>query len=134
VPPSGNVLYLDSSALVKLVVREGETRHLLAFLKGRPQRVSSELARVEVVRAVRGNGPPAVRRARRLLQRMRLIRLDTALLDAAAEIDPLVLRSLDAFHLASAQALGSALGEVVTYDVRLADAARALGLTVAAPS
>ena len=47
------LLYLDSSALVKLVVREPETPALMEFLALWPFRVSSALARVEVVRAVK---------------------------------------------------------------------------------
>mgnify|MGYP002084621353 FL=1 len=51
----------------------------------------------------------------------------------AGELDPAVLRSLDALHLASALGLGDDLEGVVTYDVRMAEAAKALGLTVVAP-
>ena len=126
-------VYLDSSALVKLVVREPESSGLQRHLRGRPRRVSCALARVEVVRAVRPQGPLAVERARRLLLKVGLLRLDDRLLDAAALIGEGTLRSLDAIHLAAALTLAEDLGEIVTYDVRMADAARRLGLAVAAP-
>ena len=68
-----------------------------------------------------------------MLERVDLLRLDDDLLDAAAEIGPIGLRSVDAIHLAAAQTLGGTLAELVTYDERMARAAAALGLTVAAP-
>lgn len=130
---NADILYLDSSALVKLVIQEPESEALDRFLDSQPDRVSSALARVEVVRAVRTHGPDAMARARMLLDRLRLLRLDDELLDAAAQLDGAALRSLDAIHLASALALGSALGALVTYDERMAAAAQRLGLPVVAP-
>ena len=128
------VVYLDSSALVKLVVREPESVALGRFLRRHPRRVSCALARTEVPRAVRHLGSAPLRRARRLLRRVDLIRLDDALFDAAAALDPRVLRSLDAIHLAAAQQLSSELDAVVTYDERMAEAAELLGFTVEAPA
>lgn len=125
--------YLDSSALVKLVVAEAESVALRRFLRRRPLRVSCSLARVEVPRAVMRHGAQAVRRARRLLAAVDLLRLDDPLLDSAAELDVIVLRSLDAIHLAAAQALGEGLDALVTYDQRMAEAAEVLRLPVAAP-
>jgi len=125
--------YLDSSALVKLVVAEAESEALTGHLRKRANRVSCALARVEVVRAVASQGHAATARARRLLAYTRLVRLDDVLLDEAAALDGAVLRSPDAIHLAAARALGSALAEVITYDRRMAEAARGLGLPVASP-
>ncbi len=128
------MVYLDSSALVKLVVSEPESRALRAYLRREPQRLSCGLARTEVLRAVRPVGPVAVEVARRLLRSVDLVRLDDALLDAAGMLEPIGLRSLDAIHLAAAQLVAPMLHAVVTYDRRLADAARSLGLAVAAPA
>ena len=125
--------YLDSSALVKLVVAEAESEALTGHLRKRANRVSCALARVEVVRAVASQGHAATARARRLIAHTRLVRLDDVLLDEAAALDGAVLRSPDAIHLAAARALGSALAEVITYDRRMAEAARGLGLPVASP-
>jgi uncharacterized protein len=127
------VVYLDSSALVKLVVAEPESSALRLELRGVPDRASCTLARVEVVRAVRPHGAAAVTRARRLLRRIDLVQLDDELLDAAAMLDGGVLRSLDAIHLAAAQTLGDDLDAVITYDERMTTAARLIGLTVGAP-
>ena len=65
---------------------------------------------------------------------MTLVALTDELLDAAALLDPVSIRSLDAIHLATARSLGADVGVVVTYDDRMADAARGLGLEVASPS
>ena len=127
-------VYLDSSALVKLVVAEAESAALRRFLRPHPDRVSSALARAEVPRAVWTHGPAAVTRAGAALGRTRLLRLDDDLLDAAARLGPGLLRSLDAIHLASAQALRSELAGLVTYDRRMADGASLVGLPVEAPS
>ena len=127
------MVYLDSSALVKLVVVEPESAVLRRYLSDEPERASCVLARVEVVRAVRGHGAAALARARRVLHRLHLVQIDDELLDAAAALDPGVLRSLDAIHLAAAQLFGEALTAVVTYDRRMATAAALLHLTVAAP-
>jgi uncharacterized protein len=127
-------IYLDSSALVKLVVREPESRALRRYLARRPDRVTCALARVEVVRAVRGQGVAAIARARQLLERVGLLGLDQTLLDAAAGVDAEHLRTLDAIHLAAAATLGDSLSAIVTYDLRMARAASELGLGVDAPN
>jgi uncharacterized protein len=130
---NAEAVYLDSSAIVKLVVRELESDGLTAFLGTRPHRVSSGLARVEVLRAVRLHGDAAVLRAQGILHRLFLLRLDDALLEEAGNLEPLPLRSLDAIHLAAARSVRDSVAEFVTYDVRLAEAARQWGFTVIAP-
>ena len=130
-------IYLDSSALVKLVQREAESEALRRFLrKHRDDRLAtSALARVEVVRAVLSGGPNAVASARRQLSRLDQISLETDLLDRAATLTPGgLLRSLDAIHLSSAQLIGAELRAIVTYDERMALIATSLGLVVEAPS
>ena len=129
-------VYLDSSALVKLVAKESETTALRRYLARRADapRVTSSLARVEVVRAVSGGGAQAVTRARELLDRLYEVPLQRSLLDRAADLrSPLALRTLDVVHLASALVLGATLSALVTYDARMAAAAVSLGLEVAAP-
>jgi predicted nucleic acid-binding protein len=129
---SPSVAYLDSSAFVKLVVAEAESAGLRRWLGGWAERASCALLRVEAIRAVRPAGPTAVRTARYQMARINVIEMTRTLLDSAANLGP-PLRSLDAIHIAAAQSLGSDLGVVVTYDSRMAEAARSLGLAVAAP-
>ena len=129
-------LYLDSSALVKLVHQEAESAALRRYLRRHrgEGRVTSALSRVEVVRAVAGGGARAIGHARRMLGRVDQIHLDRSLLDQAATLaSPTVLRSLDAIHLASASLLGSDLLAVVTYDQRMVAAASGLSMPVERP-
>jgi len=128
------VVYLDASAIVKLVVAEPESAALRRYLRAHPTRASCALVRVEVVRSVAGHGAKATSRARALLERIHLLAVDDALLDAAAALPPPVLRSLDAIHLAAAQSFGADLHALVTYDRRMADAAGSVGLRCAAPA
>lgn len=129
-----SVLYLDSSAIVKLVVREPESAALRRFLRGQVARASCGLARVEVPRAVAAHGPAATERAHRILAGLHLIQLDEPLLDAAGGLEIAALRNLDAIHLTAARELGKDLARVVTYDRRMRIPAATLRLPVADPS
>lgn len=126
--------YLDSSALVKLAIREPESAALRRYLGRRRPLVSSALARTEVVRALLPLGSEAVRRGRDVLARIDLLRVNDRVLDAAGMLAPVDLRSLDAIHLASAEQLGSDLQGFLTYDERLASAATGRGLRVIQPT
>ena len=129
-------LYVDSSALVKLVQVELESAALRRYLRRHRSlvRATCALARVEVVRAVAPGGARAMALARRQLARFHQMDLDRELLDRAAGLPTVhLLRSLDAIHLAAAQTL-PALRAVITYDSRMQAAARALGLPVDAPA
>ncbi len=130
-----SLVYLDSSALLKLVVREPETLALMEFLRERPDRVSSALVLAEVPRAVRRArfGVAERRRAREVLARVALVDIDRRVLAAAAAIEPPALRTLDAIHLATALALREDLAALVTYDRRLALGAERAHLEVLAP-
>ncbi len=133
---SEGLLYLDSSALVKLVLPEPETEALLELIRLWPERVSSSLARVEVLRAVRRAGKEnvALRRAEEVVARIGLLRIDTRILSVAARLEPRELRTLDAIHLATALSVREQLGAVVAYDSRLAQAAEHHGVPILAPA
>jgi uncharacterized protein len=128
------VSYLDSSAIVKLIVKEEESAALRRFLRGRQALVSSALARTEVKRAVLQLGVPAMQRADDVLNRIELVRLNNSVLNAAGVLKPDELGSLDAIHLATAALFESTLSDLVTYDNRMASAARAQGWAVATPA
>lgn len=127
------MLYLDASALVKLIVSEDESAALRAFLDGRTDLTSAGLARVEISRAARLRSSGVLERADRLIDRIDLIRVDHLLVVAASLVGAR-LRSLDAIHVAAAQTLDDELEALVTYDRQMQDAAQALGLPVAAPT
>jgi predicted nucleic acid-binding protein len=129
-----SALYLDSSAFVKVVVEEAESGALRTFLAaGGARRVSSALLRAEALRAVRHLGSDAVATVREGLRRVDLIGIDDRILDSAGILEPQVLRTLDAIHLATALAVGDDLDAIVTYDERMVAAARLVGLTTATP-
>ena len=129
------MLYLDSSALLKVVIEEKESRALLSFLRREPaERVSCTLVRTEVLRATRRQGAAALERARGLLQTLQLIQLSDALLDAAGMLDPVRMRTLDAIHLAAAALIAPELTALVTYDKRMAEGAAHLGFPVVSPA
>lgn len=130
----GGTAYVDSSALLKLVVREPETSALEADLAGRDGLVASRLAVVECRRAARrASNRRVLQTVDEILEAIYLIEVTPAILDDAAAANPPLLRSLDAIHLATALAVGDPEMEVITYDRRFADAARANGLVVVHP-
>lgn len=126
-------IYLDSSAIVKLVVREPESVALLRYLRRRRTLVSSALARTEVSRALLPLGDEAVERGQQVLARIDLVRVSERVLRVAGTLLPADLRSLDAIHLATAQQLEGDLARIVTYDDRMSVAAKALGFAVTSP-
>jgi predicted nucleic acid-binding protein len=128
-------IYLDTSALVKLVVAEGESQALKHFLGAHADDslFSAALARTELIRAVAPSGAQAIADARDLLNRLDTVMLTRQLLDDAGTLLPLRLRSLDAIHLAAAQRAGDSLRVVITYDARMLSAATDLGISTASP-
>lgn len=128
------IAYIDSSALVKLIVREDETSALEADLAGRDGLVTSAVAVVECRRAVRRAGPKRLlQQAEAVFESVYLVEMTRPILERAAALDPEVMRSLDAIHVATALSVGDPDLELLTYDDRMADAARAGGLRVVQP-
>ena len=127
--------YLDSSALLKLVLPERERAALERAIERWPDRLTSEVSAVECWRAIRRQPEAAtlLPRMEGVLSSVTLIRVDRSLLRLAGDIDPPRLRSLDAIQLAAALSIGDYPEAFVTYDERLAGAARAAGLNVITP-
>ena len=69
-----------------------------------------------------------------VLDALTIVTLPTSTFEHAAEVEPDLLRSLDALHLAAALELGDELAGVVTYDERFATAANNYGIDVVAPT
>jgi len=130
----GRATYLDSSALVKLVVPEPESVALRRYVRRREPLVTSALSRTEVARALLPLGVAAVDRGMQMLSLIEVIRINDRILGTAGTLLPEELRSLDAIHIATAQLLGEDLARIVSYDERMLEAAAVLGLPVAAPS
>lgn len=117
---------------MKLVVREAESGALRALVPGL-RLVSSELTVTELLRAVLRRPPVPREAAETVLATLNLLPLDRSQLTRAGTLRPPELRSLDAIHLEAAQGLGAGLDVLLTYDTRLAAAARSAGLPVEAP-
>jgi uncharacterized protein len=126
--------YLDASALVKLAIEEPESRALRAYLRRRKILVSSALSRTEVLRALLLEGDEGTARGQAVLARVELIRVNDRVLSAAGLLQPPDVRSLDAIHLATAHQLGPDLGHLISYDERMVEAAKRLGLKTASPT
>ncbi|MGI8646836.1 MAG: VapC toxin family PIN domain ribonuclease [Acidimicrobiales bacterium] len=129
------MIYLDTSALVKLVLTEAESSALRTWLDQRASsaKVSSEIVHVELPRAVARSNPIMLPSAMQITSGMQIVPITPRVLALAATMPPPALRSLDAIHLASALQLTEHLTAFVAYDTRLAEAAEAAGLNVVAP-
>ncbi|MFI5489461.1 MULTISPECIES: type II toxin-antitoxin system VapC family toxin [Micromonospora] len=133
------MIYLDSAAIIKLLRREHETEHLVTWLNERSGMplVASALVEVEVPRALRRAAPQALVGVPTVLSRLYRVEIDATVRAAAGAYAEPLLRSLDAIHLATAEILAAQAGAnfaaFVTYDRRLLDAAKAVGLPVASP-
>lgn len=127
--------YLDTSAFLKLVVSEPESAALETWAR-RPgiSLFSSDLLRIEALRTARRHSLDALRLARLRLDAVTLLAVTVDVCERAAELDPAILRSLDALHLASALTAADELEAIVTYDHRLATAAALHGVAVVAPA
>jgi len=141
--PTGSdagLIYLDASALVKVVVEEKESSALRAWIATGPDRLSSVVTAVELRRAARrvaaGVSEVIARELTRetevLLRGVQLLTLDEQIAQQAATLEPPTLRSIDVIHLATALSVDD-LSHFVTYDARLAEAAARAGLVVAMP-
>jgi uncharacterized protein len=130
------VIYLDSSALVKLALTGPESAALARWLAARADQplVSSVLHRAEVPRAVWRAEPGALPRSYRVLKRIARVALTADVLDTSATLPPQALSPAHAIHLASALALKGELTAFVAYDEPLLAAARDAGLAVTSPA
>jgi len=132
------VIYLDSSAIIKLIRPEPQSAQLHDWLTAHSDRtlVSSALAEIEVPRALRRADPGRLVSVPTILAKINRVEIDAVVRATAAAYGEPQPRSLDAIHLASAQSLvleGLSLSAFVTYDKRLLETARDLGFTVANP-
>ncbi|GHS87055.1 ribonuclease VapC49 [Actinomycetota bacterium] len=135
------LVYLDTSALVKLCVDEPGTLLVAALWDGADVVATSRTADAEVRATLAAGGrtgrldPDAEHRALaawdRLWPALHVVEVDPALADHAARLVAAhPLRAGDALHLASALALGSPDLVVAVWDEHLASACRAEGLRV----
>ena len=127
------MIYIDTSALLKLAHPEIESMPLRTWLARHPgDLLSSALIRTEARRALMRNDPAAIPQLTQVLAFVAQIPITEAILDRAATLPDSGLRTLDAIHLATAD-LTPGITTVLVYDKRLAEAARKMRLSVASP-
>lgn len=132
------MIYLDTSALTKLLIDEPETSELRAWLNQQiasgEYLATSVIGRVELMRVVTRYGEPGqVERARYLLEGIDTLTLTDSVIALAETIGPATLRTLDALHLAAAAGINQDLTAFVTYDRRLLNGCHEVGLMTASP-
>jgi predicted nucleic acid-binding protein len=125
--------YVDASALVKLIMPEEESGALHRWYVEAERLITSRAGMVETERATRRR-PHDENQRMLILRGVEILEVDAGIGRVAGSVEPPTVRTLDAIHVASALALGPELEAFVTYDDRLANAARAIGLPVVRPA
>ena len=129
------MIYLDTSATVKLVADEEESVALIGWLNARPEQslATSVIGHIELMRAAARMGPAAVARARVVASTIDALVLTDTIVAAAQGISLDTLRTLDAIHVATAQVHRAALTAFCAYDRRLLEAAASHDLPAVSP-
>lgn len=126
--------YIDTSALVKLVAKEEESDSLQAWMQqSELLMITSDLARGDLLRAVRRTEITMMGRAFDVLNTLDFLTISETTFGIAASLNPVELRTLDALHLSSAIELGESLQAFVAYDKRLLEAVNSVGLRTIVP-
>ena len=128
-----SLAYIDASAIVKLVLTEPESDEMARWYV-ESDRVSTSLVGIVETRRAVARRPHDSVHLERVVSGIEVIGVTVRIGERAAAIAPPMVRTLDAIHLATAISIGTSLTSFVTYDDRLADAARALGLPVVSPA
>lgn len=125
-------IYIDSSAILKLIIREKESEAVISIPRARF--ITSEISRVEVTRAILRYEPKALKGAEQVFKNLNFVKIDSQTLVQAERLpDRINIRALDAIHIAVASKMGLSISSVLTYDKQMAKAAKALGFEVLAP-
>lgn len=127
------MIYVDSSALVKLVLPEAESSSMIEFAAKFDTLVTSAIGAIEFRRAVKRHYAQQMWAVERVLAEMTILELSHEVRRTAELLEPTILRTLDAIHLASALVIREELEAFVAYDERLLEAARLAGIPTASP-
>jgi uncharacterized protein len=130
-----SLYYADTSAVIKLLVEERDSKAFAAFYDAHADAewVSSALLRIELTRAVARVAPALLPEARDLLLAFSCVAIDDDVVEGAVNEPDRGLRSLDAIHLATARILAPELDGLIGYDDRLLRAAADAGLVTLSP-
>ena len=127
------MIYVDSSALVKLVLPEAESSSMIEFAAKFDTLVTSAIGAIEFRRAVKRHYAQQLWAVERVLAEMTILELSHEVRRTAELLEPTILRTLDAIHLASALVIREELEAFVAYDERLLEAARLAGIPTVSP-
>ncbi|MEN4449135.1 MAG: PIN domain-containing protein [Mycolicibacterium sp.] len=129
------MIYLDTTAMLKLIAHEPETPALTDYLQARTDTVwfTCSLARAELLRATATMEPDATDHARHILDGLDTVAMTDRLVTAAANLTPAPRRTLDALHIAAALTAGPQLHTLITYDPELTEAAGRHHITTTHP-
>lgn len=116
-----------------MIIKEAESEAIVSIARARF--ITSEISRVEVIRAILRYEPSALKSAEQVLKNINFIKIDSQTLVQAERLpDRINLRALDAIHIAVAAKMGLKIKSILTYDKQMAKAAKALGFEVMAPT
>ena len=126
-------IYIDSSAILKVILREKESEAVISIPRARF--ITSEISRVEVTRAILRYEPKALKSAEQVLKNLNFVKIESQTLVQAERLpERISIRALDAIHIAVASKMALRISSVLTYDNQMAKAAKALGFEVLSPS
>jgi uncharacterized protein len=128
------LIYVDTSALLKLLRPDEHSLAFASYVDGHADMVSSTLLAIELRRGVLRSAPRALPRVDLLLSRVELIGMEAPVVESASRLPDPMLRTLDAIHVATAVLLRDDIEALVSYDQRMLDAAASHGLPVASPA
>ncbi len=124
--------YLDSSAILKLIIKEAESDSLRKFINTKV--ITSAISRVEVIRTLSLNDESLIIAGQMVLEKFELMPLSRPILTIAENFSPqITLRSLDALQVASVIYLSPMVKSLITYDKNMIKNAKALGISVVSP-
>lgn len=124
--------YLDSSAILKLIIKEAESDSLRKFINTKV--ITSAISRVEVIRTLSLNDESLIIAGQMVLEKFELMPLSRPILTIAENFSPqITLRSLDALQVASVIFLSPMVKSLITYDKNMIKNAKALGISVVSP-
>lgn len=126
------IWYLDSSAILKLIIAESESKTLINFLS--VQSMTSAISRVEVIRTLNRLYPQSITKGRAVLDKLLLVPINPIILSSAENFpENITLRSLDVIQVATILFIGKAIEGLITYDKTMILNAKSLGIEVIHP-
>lgn len=129
------MIYLDATALMKLIDDTPESAPLITYLGAHTDTrwFTCTLVRADLLRAAARLSSAAVDHANQVLDGLDTVAITDRLITVATELDPAPTRTTDALHIAAALTAGPRLRALVTYDPELAENATAHHIHTTAP-